>query len=75
MDKNCSTCGFWFKYSIHSRLSKFRDGECRRYAPWKMTNWGVTNPMGSHTEETHPALHPATNKTHWCGEHKLGGTE
>lgn len=70
----CNTCKFWFEYSIHSRLSKHKDGECRRYAPWRTTEWGILNPMGPASEEIRPAIHPATNKNHWCGEHKFKGT-
>jgi len=74
-EKICVNCQFWFEYDIHSRLSTYKQGECRRYAPYRMTQWGVVEPMGPASSEIHPALHPATDKTHWCGEFKFQGTE
>ncbi|MFW9951737.1 MAG: hypothetical protein ACFFKA_16600 [Candidatus Thorarchaeota archaeon] len=71
----CVTCKFWFEYPENHMFAKYKSGECRRYAPSHLTQWGVVNQMGPGSEESHPALWPATNKGDWCGEHKFKGTE
>jgi len=71
MEKNCKSCHWWFEYAEGSDAKRWKAGECRRHAPTGHSKVGLAIPYSF--EGVHPAIHPATDATHFCGDWKLKG--